>query len=402
MNRIRLFTLILSCCFVFNAEARERIVVSGDGRDDVYLPMLEGKRVALFSNHSGIVDGKNTHIADYLLSLHVDLRLLISPEHGFRGNADAGEKVNDSVDSRTGLPIISLYGKKKNLSDEELSVFDVLTVDIQDVGLRYYTYYITLMALMEDCARSGKPVIILDRPNPNGFYIDGPILEKGFESGVGALPVPTVYGLTLGELALMINGEGWLKGGVKCELEVVPCLNYDHSTHYDLPVSPSPNLKSMRAVYLYSSTCFFEGTNVSLGRGTEHPFEIFGAPEFKDVSFPCGTSITFTPESMEGAKHPPLLGKTCYGVSLSDKPLEELWTEGVNLEYVIEAYNAYPDKDKFFRSRFFDLLAGTDKVRQQIVEGRSAAEIKASWQSGLVEYSRLREKYLLYSLGNIE
>lgn len=399
MNKILSFILVLSCFFC-NAEAQERTVVLGDERSDVYLPLLEDHRVALFSNHSGIVGDRDTHIADFLISSGVDLKLLISPEHGFRGDADAGEKVNDGVDSRTGLPIISLYGSKKSLSDLELTQFDVLLVDIQDVGLRYYTYYITLMALMEDCVRADKSVVILDRPNPNGFYVDGPVLVHGFESGVGALPIPSVHGLTLGELALMINGEGWIKG--HCNLTVVPCLGYSHDSRYELHVAPSPNLKSMRAVYLYASTCFFEGTAISLGRGTKHPFEIFGAPEFEGVSFDCGPAYNFTPRSMPGASTPPLLGKKCYGVSLIDKPLEEIWSEGVNLEYVIEAYRAYPLKDKFFRSRFFDLLMGTDKVRKMIVSGCSASEIKATWQDDLQNFMSLREKYLLYPLGNVE
>lgn len=404
MNRILGFILVLSCFFC-HAEAQERTVVLGDERADEYLHMLKGRSVALFSNHSGIVGDRNIHIADFLISHDVDLRLLVSPEHGFRGTADAGESVNDEIDSRTGLPVISLYGKKKHLSSEELSAFEVLVVDIQDVGLRYYTYYITLMALMEDCAASNKQVVILDRPNPNGFYVDGPVLEHGFESGVGALPIPTVYGLTMGELALMINGEGWIKG--HCNLKVIPCSNYTHDTHYDLAVAPSPNLKTMQAVYLYASTCFFEGTNISLGRGTEHPFEIFGAPELKDAEFSCGPATVFTPRSMEGAKNPPLLGRECYGVSLTDKPVEEIWSEEVNLEYLLEAYAAFPDKSKFFTNggRFFNLLMGTDKVKAAIENtflqadvniSELAAQIKASWQPALEDYLHLREKYLIY------
>ena len=259
----------------------ERVTL-GDERFEEYVPGLKGKRVAVFSNHTGIVGNRlednkmGPHLVDVLIEKGIDVRVIFSPEHGFRGDADAGEGVANGKDEKTGVRIASLFGATRQPSQEDMDDFDVLLVDIQDVGLRYYTYHITMARLMESCARSDKKVIILDRPNPNGFYVDGPVLEMEYKSGVGAFPVPTVHGMTLGELALMINGEGWLKDGLKCDLEVVPCLGYTHQTKTEVIVPPSPNLKSMRAIYLYASTCYFEGTVVSLGRGTDSPFEIYG------------------------------------------------------------------------------------------------------------------------------
>lgn len=372
-------------------------VTLGDERFNEYIPGLKGHKVAVFSNQTGIVgDVMNgteygPHLVDVLLEKGVDVRLIFSPEHGFRGKADAGERVSSGVDEETGVEVASLYGGKKNVAEDNRDKFDILLVDIQDVGLRYYTYYVTMHHLMEDCARLGKKVIILDRPNPNGFYVDGPILDMKYRSGVGWLPIPTVHGMTLGELALMINGEGWLEGGLKCDLEVVPCLGYTHSTKYSLIVPPSPNLKDMRAVYLYASTCYFEGTVVSLGRGTDHPFEMFGHPDMTG-------EFTFTPRSVPGAKNPLHKDLLCHGVDLRDKPLEEIWEEGINLEYVIAAYNDLGIGEAFFgKNNFFDLLAGTGYIKEMIIAGASAGEIKARWKEDVEAFKVKRRPYLLYS-----
>lgn len=425
MNSIYKLLALLGLLCILPKASYARVVL-GDERSEAYAPLLNERRIALFSNHTGIAGDKATglavgggievtdsnkcipfgttaeghcvvygpHILDVLLGQGFDVKLIISPEHGFRGDADAGEKVDSSIDTATGLPIASLYGSRKELAPEQIAMFDVLVVDIQDVGLRYYTYYITLLSLMRSCAANGKSVVLLDRPNPNGFYVDGPILKKGFESGVGALPIPVVHGMTLGELAMMADGEGWLGDGLHCDLTVIKCLGYTHSTRYSLLKAPSPNLKTMNAVYLYASTCFFEGTDVSLGRGTEHPFEMYGAPKFKDA----GYGYSFTPHSMEGAKHPMYEGKECFGVSLKELPLEKTRSDGINLEYIVDAYGKSHDKEAFFPKggRFFNLLMGTDSVKRQIETGQSAVQIKLTWRKELEEFMHLRAKYLLY------
>ncbi len=332
-----------------------------------------------------------SHIVDALIERGVDVRAIFSPEHGFRGSADAGEHVGSGVDDKTGVEILSLYGGGSRIPDKDKTGrFDVLVVDIQDVGLRYYTYYITLHHLMEACARDGKQVIILDRPNPNGFYVDGPVLDMSLKSGVGWLPVATVHGMTLGELARMINGEGWLDNGV-CDLTVIPCLNYTHRTRYALILPPSPNIKDMRAVYLYSSTCYFEGTVVSLGRGTEFPFEVYGHPAM------TGCPFSFVPRSIPGAKTPQFLGEECHGVDLRSKPLREIWAEKINFEYLIDACRNLNMSAEFFgKNNFFDLLAGVDWLRPMIVSGSSAAEISARWSTDVESFKSRRQPYLLY------
>lgn len=395
---MRLFSIVcLGILLGLNALASnppEGQVTLGDERFGEYIPLIEGKKVAVFSNHTGIVGDKVTdsgygpHLVDVLIGKGIDVRAIFSPEHGFRGTADAGEKVNSGVDAETGVEIISMFDGGDTYGKGNMAKFDVLVVDIQDVGLRYYTYYISMLHLMEACAKAGKKVIVLDRPNPNGFYVDGPIMEPEYKSGVGALPITTVHGMTLGELALMINGEGWLKDGLKCDLTVVPCLGYDHSMRLPLVVPPSPNLKTMRAVFLYSSTCYFEGTVVSLGRGTDNPFEVFGHP---DMTSP----YIFTPRSVPGAKNPPLKDVECHGVDLRDKPLEEIWDEGINLEYVITAFNELGLGEKFFTS-FFDKLAGVGYIREMILAGASASEIKARWSDDVETFKKLRRPYLLY------
>lgn len=362
----------------------------GADRTDAYIPLLRGKKVALLSNHTGLTsDGR--HTLDVMLDEGIDVTAIFSPEHGFRGNADAGEHVSSSVDEETGIPIRSLYdGKKRGPSTEALKDVDVIVFDIQDVGLRFYTYYITMLDMMNAVARDGKEMfIVLDRPNPNGMTVDGPILDMTLASGVGRLPIPVVHGMTLGELALMINGEGWLNDGAKIPLTVVKCENYTHATRYELPVAPSPNLRTMHAVYLYPSTCLFEGTAVSLGRGTDMPFEVYGHPDMKNRKF------SFTPQSVSGAKNPPLLGKKCYGVDLRGLDDEEIIAAGVNLEYIIDAYRDLGTGDKFFTA-FFDKLIGRRDIRNMIAQGRSAKEIKDSWADDVAHFRTLRRPYLLY------
>lgn len=437
--------IAISLTDVLAARTYSKRVVLGDERFGEYQPLLQGKRVAVFSNQTGIVGDKVTgskladalaeyggcfprkrvdeislipftepsvpggkieygqHIVDALIEKGVDVKAIFSPEHGFRGNADAGEHVSSSVDEKTGVEILSLYEKGSRIpSKEKTDKFDVLVIDIQDVGLRYYTYYITMHHLMEACARDGKQVVILDRPNPNGFYVDGPVLDMKFKSGVGWLPITTVHGMTLGELALMINGEKWLENGT-CDLTVVPCLNYTHSTRYSLILPPSPNIKDMRAVYLYSSTCYFEGTVVSLGRGTQFPFETYGHPAM------TGYSFSFVPRSIPGAKSPQFLDEECHGVDLRRKPLRDIWAEKINLEYVIDAYRNLNMGDKFFgKNNFFELLAGVDWFRTMIEEGLPstvtassvtsslAAEISARWAPDVENFKSRRAPYLLY------
>lgn len=381
----------------------EQPLILGDEQFDVYIPLLEDKRVALFSNHTGIVGDKDRHILDALIEHDVNVTAIFSPEHGFRGTEDAGEAVNDAIDEKTGVPILSLYSKDTHYpSPESMDTFDTLVVDMQDVGLRYYTYYISMYYLMDACAAEGKEVIILDRPNPNGFYVDGPILQDKYKSGVGVLPIPIVYGMTWGELAQMINGEGWLNAGKDaCNLTVIPCLNYTHDMKTTLICNPSPNLKDMRAVYLYASTCFFENTYVSVGRGTDKPFVIYGSPYLPQETNP----YSFTPQDMDGAGNPPFEGEICYGKDLSDIPLEEIWAAGINLNYLIDAYNdfheANPDMDFFDNEPngakyWIDYLSGSDDLRKQIIEGKSAEEIKASWQDDIETFKAQREPYLLY------
>lgn len=368
--------------------ANAKRVITGDERTELYFHLLEGKRIALYSNHTGLANGK--HIVDILKENKFDVTTILSPEHGFRGTADAGERVGDSVDEKTNIPIISMYKfGREGIDSTTAARFDILVVDIQDVGLRFYTYYITMWRLMDSCAKYGKLVIVLDRPNPNGFYVDGPILDMKYRSGVGWLPIPIVHGMTLGELALMINGEGWLTDKRKCELTVIPCKNYKHSTLYELPIPPSPNLPNIKSIYLYPSTCFFEGTVMSLGRGTSLPFQVYGHPDYK------GGNYSFTPQSISGAKNPPLLGKKCYGVDLSDTDDKYIRKQGIDLSYVIDAYKNLNIGSKFFTS-FFDLLAGCSYVREMIEQGCDADEIKARWQDDVTKFKKQRAPYLIY------
>ena len=361
----------------------------GDEQTEIYLPLLQGKRVALFSNHTGIA-GKQ-HVLDLLIQNQVNVTAIFSPEHGFRGTADAGEHVSSSVDSQTGVPILSLYdGNKKGPSEESMNQFDILVVDIQDVGLRFYTYYITMIQLMSCCAEKEKPVIILDRPNPNIHYVDGPILDMSLKSGVGGLPIPIVYGMTLGELAQMANGEGWINDMKNCcKLTVIPCKNYTRHTFYTLPIAPSPNLPNMTAIYLYPSMCYFEGTPISLGRGTDKPFQQYGHPQMG------GYSYCFTPTSRFGAKTPPQQDQLCWGVDLSGMSLIELRNKHIDLSYLIDAYHRTHLGDTFFTS-FFELLIGRKDIRGKIESGMTAEQIQATWRDDVEKFKKQRKPYLIY------
>ena len=385
MNRkiILLFGLLLAS---LSAPAQDRIE-TGAEQTGRYLPLLEGRRVGIMTNHTGTVG--RTHLVDTLRSLGVDLRVVFAPEHGFRGQADAGESVASYRDRKTGINVVSVYGSTKRPPDSIMQRLDVLLFDIQDVGLRYYTYLSSMHYLMEACAANGKQLIVLDRPNPNGFYVDGPVLEAKHRSFVGMHPIPVVHGMTLGELARMIDGEGWLRDGLRCKLTVIPCRGYTHRSRYRLPTAPSPNLPNMRAVYLYPSLCFFEGTPVSLGRGTDFPFQAYGHPELQG-------DFSFTPRSNAGAKNPPLKDKLCHGVDLRTSPSDErIWEREVDLGYVIDCYRQLNLGEKFF-TPMFDRLTGTDYVRQMILQGAGADRIKASWADDVERFKQTRKPYLLY------
>lgn len=366
-------------------------VIVGAARTDQYVSLLKGKRIALLSNQTGMVGDK--HVLDVMLENGLKVTTIFSPEHGFRGTADAGEHVSSSVDEKTGIPIASLYdGKRKMPSDETMAQFDVIVTDIQDVGLRFYTYYVTMVNLMDAAAAYGKEFVVFDRPNPNIMTVDGPILDMKLKSGVGRLPIPTVYGMTMGELAQMVNGKGWLNDGKKVPLTVIPCENYTRYTRYELPIAPSPNLPNMLSIYLYPSTCYFEGTTVSLGRGTDWPFQVYGHPDMTNRSF------EFTPESRPGAKTPPQLGNLCHGVDLHTMDAEAAIAQGINLEYVIDAYRDLTAQGKQFylKNNFFDLLMGRTEIRDMIAQGKSAAEIKATWADDIVRFKQQRAPYLIY------
>ena len=378
MNRkiILLFGLLLAS---LGAPAQDRIE-TGAEQTGRYLPLLEGRRVGIMTNHTGTVG--RTHLVDTLRSLGVDIRVVFAPEHGFRGQADAGESVASYRDRKTGIDVVSVYGSTKRPPDSIMQRLDVLLFDIQDVGLRYYTYLSSMHYLMEACAANGKRLIVLDRPNPNGFYVDGPVLEAKHRSFVGMHPIPVVHGMTLGELARMIDGEG-------CKLTVIPCRGYTHRSRYRLPTAPSPNLPNMRAVYLYPSLCFFEGTPISLGRGTDFPFQAYGHPELQG-------DFSFTPRSNAGAKNPPLKDKLCHGVDLRTSPSDErIWERGVDLGYVIDCYRQLNLGEKFF-TPMFDRLTGTDYVRQMILQGAGADRIKARWADDVERFKQTRKPYLLY------
>ena len=351
-----------------------------------YLPLIEGKRVGIVGNQTSII-GK-THLVDTLLSLGIDVRKIYTPEHGFRGTADAGAKVNSSKDEKTGLPIVSLYGKNKKPTPEMLQGIDIILFDLQDVGVRFYTYISTMSYVMEAAAENDLPVIVLDRPNPNGFYVDGPVLKSENTSFVGMHQVPVVYGMTIGEYAKMVNGEGWLKNGIICDLTVIPINIYNRNAIYELSVKPSPNLPNWESVYLYPTLCFFEGTNVSVGRGTDMPFQIYGHPDMRG-------GYTFTPKSTNGASKPLLEGQRCRGENLLEYAQDYLHNENqLHLEWVIEAYQQL--KDNGFFKDYFRLLSGDKQLQRDIENGKTADEIRASWKDDLDVFKVIRAKYLLY------
>ena len=369
-----LFSLLLS---VFSSS---QIKVAAE-RTNIYIPILQQQKVAIVGNQSSMI--KNTHLVDSLLSRKVNIVKVFSPEHGFRGTADAGAKIEDGTDVKTGLQIISLYGKNKKPTPQQLQGIDIILFDIQDVGARFYTYISTLHYVMEAAGENNIKVIVLDRPNPNGHYVDGPIREEGFESFVGMHPIPIVHGMTIGEYAKMINGENWIS--TKCDLTVIEMEYYTHQSSYDLPIKPSPNLPNARSVNLYPSLCLFEGTTVSIGRGTDFPFQHFGAPYLE-------SSYSFTPKSGAGSKNPKHKNTECFGADLR---FQENYLTAINLNWLIFCYNNSDNKEKFFNN-FFDKLAGTDKLRLQIIEGGNSKEIKESWKKGLEEFMKIRKKYLLY------
>ena len=377
-----LIPLISGCCAVAPKP------IPGAERMGLYLPMLKDRSIAVVANQTSMV-GK-VHLVDRLKSQGINIRLIFAPEHGFREMADAGQQIMDGKDQATGIPVKSLYGDHLKPTFSDLTGIDVVVFDIQDVGVRFYTYISTLHNVLEACAENKIPCIILDRPNPNGFYFDGNIADTSRRSFVGIDPVPVVYGLTTGEYAGIANGEGWLRNGIKCDLTVIKCVNYTHATPYELPVRPSPNLPDQTSVYLYPSLCFFEGTNISVGRGTPFPFQVYGSPSLPDTGF------SFTPVSTQGAKNPPYEGIKCFGKDLRDAIKNKLIpVPHLNLEWLIEAYREYPEKGKFFNS-YFDVLASGPALRDQIQKGMTADEIRATWREGLEKFKRLREKYLLY------
>ena len=386
------FLLLISIFSVqLSAQNFSNKIITGAEQSNDYLPQLKGKKVALLVNQTSVI--KKEHLVDYLLEQKINIVKIFAPEHGFRGQADAGEKVKSGVDAKTGLSITSMYGANKRPSKESMQGIDIVVFDIQDVGARFYTYISSMQYMMEACADANVPMVILDRPNPNGFYVDGPVLEPKFKSFVGMQPIPVVHGMTVGEYAKMLNGEGWLAKKAKCKLTIITCKNYTHKTFYHLPIPPSPNLKSTAAIFLYPSLCFFEGTDVSVGRGTNTPFEVWGHPTFKDNGF------SFTPASVEGAKNPPHLGKVCYGANLNLSPTDvlKITKNQLNLSFLMNAYSLAQSatKEKFFND-FFEKLAGTASLKAQIINNTSEIEIRNSWKKGIIQFKKIRKKYLLY------
>lgn len=404
---MRKLLLIMSALFAIFCSEAQTSVITGADRMSVYVPMLKGKNVAVFANQTSMV-GKQ-HLVDTLISQGIRVVKIFGPEHGFRGNAGAGEKVQNSVDPKTGIPIISLYGNHKKPTRDDFKGVDVIVFDIQDVGVRFYTYISSLQYVLEAALENHKPLMILDRPNPNGFYVDGPVLEPKHKSFIGMQAVPVVYGMTIGEYAMMLAGEGWLSEEANkinaynitteptvdtpFHMQVIKCKNYDHNTRYVLPVAPSPNLKSMESIYLYPSTCFFEGTVLSEGRGTDKPFQVFGHPKLPKNLY------SFTPMPNEGAKSSKCFGEKCYGWNLSGTPEAVGKTAGgrINLQHLLRAYELFPGKDSFFlKNNFFNSLAGNEELMKQVKNKVPEKEIVASWQPSLEKFKAIRKKYLLY------
>jgi uncharacterized protein YbbC (DUF1343 family) len=406
MKKGILFTFVVLLFSVGSFSQAGKVIVGAE-RMELYLPMLKAKSVAVFANQTSVVG--NTHLVDTLVKAGIKIVKIFGPEHGFRGVADAGEHVKDGIDTKSGLPVISLYGNHKKPTKEDLQDVDVVVFDIQDVGVRFYTFISSLEYVLEACLENQKPLIVLDRPNPNGFYVDGPVLDKKFKSFIGMQPIPIVYGMTMGEYAQMIIGEKWLSDSVNkindyyntnksplptyFDLQIIKCKNYDHNIKYTLPINPSPNLREMQSIYLYPSTCFFEGTVLSEGRGTDKPFQIFGHPTLPKNLF------AFTPKPNEGAKSSKCFNQLCYGWNLSgtkENVLKNLDGK-IQLKYLIEAYKLFPQKDSFFlTNNFFNKLAGNDVLMKQIKAGKTEKEIKRSWEKDLIKFKGIRKKYLLY------
>ncbi len=404
MNLINIFQIFIICLPGISCQTPQgkqqtanvpqmTIAEPQPGATDIpqYLHLLRNKSVACVVNHSSRIGG--VHLVDSLYRLGIQIKVVFAPEHGFRGGADAGEHIADEKDRATGIPIISLYGDKKKPSENDLAGIDVILFDIQDVGVRFYTYISTLHLLMESCAESKIPLILLDRPNPNGYYADGPVLQPGYQSFVGMHPIPVVYGMTIGELAQMINGENWLANQAHCDLHVIPCTQYDHTMTYHLPIAPSPNLPNLRSVLLYPSICFFEGTHVSVGRGTDRQFQILGHPGYTPESF------SFTPQSKPGATKPPHHGVQLFGTDLTSLTIDEIraWKK-LNMKWLIEYHRQLDPTDHFFleKTDFFDKLAGSDALRNQLEAGWTQEQIRDSWANDIAHFLELRKKYLLY------
>jgi len=371
--------------------AEDKPLQVGAVQMESYLPLLKGKNIALVVNQTSRVGQQ--HLVDALLDKEIAITTIFAPEHGFRGTADAGEKVADGKDAKTGIPLRSLYGKNKKPSAAQLEGIDWVVFDIQDVGARFYTYISTMHYVMEACAENKVKFLVLDRPNPNGHYVDGPVLDKKYKSFVGMHPIPIVHGMTVGEYAQMVNGEAWLAEGQKCDLTVITCKNYTHQTPYELPIKPSPNLPNSRSIYLYPSLCLFEGTSVSVGRGTNTQFQVYGHPDFEEGDY------SYTPVPMEGAKYPKHKNTACKGYDLRKISMAHLQTDhGFNIQYLLKFYKQSKNKESFFlKNRFFDKLAGTDQLRLQIIAGKTEEEIRETWQEGLMAFKVIRERYLLYN-----
>lgn len=391
--------LILECLVIVNSGTNGNLskIKTGADQTEKYVPYLQGKRVAIMANPTSIIGKK--HLVDSLQSLGVNIIKVFGPEHGFRGNASAGAIVKDEKDPETGIPIISLYGAKNKPTNEDLQDVDIVIYDLQDVGVRFYTNINALARLMEACAENNKELLILDRPNPNGYLIDGPILDMKYKSGIGMFPLPMSHGLTVAEFALMANGESWLRNKEKCKLKIIPVANYTHDMPYTLPVKPSPNLNTQQAILLYPSTCMFEGVYVNHGRGTMYPFTVLGSPMLKGKY-----SFSFTPHSIKGmAETPIFMNQVCYGIDLRQYDVNQLRKSGkINLQWIMELYKASPNKEQFFDSKLsnqmghIENLIGSGLFRNQIINGASETEIRNSWEPGLSQYKKMRKKYLLY------
>jgi uncharacterized protein YbbC (DUF1343 family) len=399
MKPILFFTLslLLSFCAPKTQADQTPEIKTGAEQTDLYLPLLKGKRVAVLANQTSII-GK-THLVDYLQKLGINIVKVFGPEHGFRGDASAGAEVSDAIDKRTGIPIISLYGKKNKPSKEDLQDVDILIYDLQDVGVRFYTNINALSRLMEACEENKKPLLILDRPNPNGYLIDGPVLDMDYRSGIGMFPIPMSHGLTVGEFAMMANGEGWLTNKVKADIQVIPVANYAHDMRYVLPVAPSPNLNTEQAVMLYPSLCMFEGVYVNHGRGTYFPFTVLGSPAYKGIY-----EFSFTPTGIKGmAETPIFMNQVCYGIDLREYDTDLLRKSGqINFDWIRELYKAHPEKEKFFDSKLsnqmnnIEIQIGRGDFRQQLIDDVPMETIRAGWEPELTAYKEMRKKYLLY------